>query len=81
MFGLFTKNIFNPTDKIVKEFIDRDTNFLVSNFLNPKTPRDNCIVHFYERIIQIGIHNILSGNNIEEKKQTLTKFNPFLIFY
>ena len=54
---------------------------MVSNFLYPNTPRDNCIVHFYERIIQIGIHNILSGNNIEEKTQTLTKFNPFLIFY
>ena len=81
VFDLFTKYIFNPTDKIVKEFINRDTNFLVSNFLYPNTPRDNCIVHFYERIIQIGIHNILSGNNIEEKTQTLTKFNPFLIFY
>ena len=81
VFALFTKYIFNPTDKIVKEFINRDTNFLVSNFLYPNAPRDNCIVHFYERIIQIGIHNILSGNNIEEKQQTLTKFNPFLIFY
>ena len=81
VFDLFTKYIFDPTDKIVKEFINRDTNFLVSNFLYPNTPRDNCIVHFYERIIQIGIHNILSGNNIEEKQQTLTKFNPFLIFY
>ena len=81
VFDLFTKYIFNPTDKIVKEFINRDTNFLVSNFLYANAPRDNCIVHFYERIIQIGIHNILSGNNIEEKKQTLTKFNPFLIFY
>lgn len=81
VFDLFTKYIFDPTDKIVKEFINRDTNFLVSNFLYPNAPRDNCIVHFYERIIQIGIHNILSGNNIEEKQQTLTKFNPFLIFY
>ena len=81
VFALFTKYIFNPTDKIVKEFINRDTNFLVSNFLYPNAPRDNCIVHFYERIIQIGIHNILSGNNIEEKQQTLTKLNPFLIFY
>ena len=81
VFDLFTKYIFNPTDKIVKEFINRDTNFLVSNFLYANAPRDNCIVHFYERIIQIGIHNILSGNNIEEKKQTLSKFNPFLIFY
>ena len=81
VFELFTKHIFNPTEKMANEFINRDTHFLVSNFLYPNNPRDNCIIHFYERIIQIGINNILSANNIEEKKQKLTKFNPFLIFF
>lgn len=80
VYEIFTKHVYNQK-RIISLFLKRDTSFLTPHFITSNTPVNNELQLFYEKLIIMGIHKILSINNEEQKQKEIINLCPYLIFY